>query len=134
MDNKKWYKKFGTIFWWVLTILPILVALIYFIGYHLTFNSGITSASELASYHSMTSGDFWQILMNQDTWTYGFSIDYLCDTFVDLFQLSGVEQYESLGYLFGFMVSVQVYHLAFDLFAWLPKFFHKLLEKSDIGE
>ena len=39
MDNKKWYKKFATIFWWAFTIMPLLVALIYFIGYHLTFTS-----------------------------------------------------------------------------------------------
>ena len=46
----------------------------------------------------------------------------------------GVDNYLTLGYLMSFMVSVQIYHLIFDLFAWLPCFFHKLLEKSNIGE
>lgn len=134
MDNKKWYKRFGTIFWWLLTILPIIVALIQFVGYHLTFNSGISVASDLASYHDLASGNYFDILSNTLADFDLISIDLFDNTFSDLFNIIGVDNYLTLGYLMSFMVSVQIYHLIFDLFAWLPCFFHKLLEKSNIGE
>ena len=134
MDNKKWYKRFGTIFWWLLTILPILVALIQFIGYHLTFNSGISVASDLANYHDLASGNYFDILSNTLADFDLISIDLFDNTFSDLFNIIGIDNYITLGYLLSFMVSVQIYHLIFDLFAWLPMFFHKLLEKSNIGE
>ena len=51
MDNKKWYKRFAVVFWWSFTILPLLCFIIYFIGYHLTFNSGISSSTDLTLYH-----------------------------------------------------------------------------------
>ena len=134
MDNKKWYKRFGTIFWWLLTILPIIVALIQFIGYHLTFNSGISVASDLANYHDLASGNYFDILSNTLADFDLISIDLFDNTFSDLFNIIGIDNYITLGYLLSFMVSVQIYHLIFDLFAWLPMFFHKLLEKSNIGE
>ena len=134
MDNKKWYKRFGTIFWWLLTILPILVALIQFIGYHLIFNSGISVASDLANYHDLASGNYFDILSNTLADFDLISIDLFDNTFSDLFNIIGIDNYITLGYLLSFMVSVQIYHLIFDLFAWLPMFFHKLLEKSNIGE
>ena len=134
MDNKKWYKRFGTVFWWLFTILPLLVALIQFIGYHLTFNSGISVANDLASYHDLASGNYFDILSNTLVDFDLISMDLFDNTFSDLFNIIGIDNYLTLGYLMSFMVSVQIYHLIFDLFAWLPMFFHKLLEKSNIGE
>lgn len=134
MDNKKWYKRFGTLFWWVFTILPLLVALIQFTGYHLTFNSGITSGSDLSAYHSLASGGYYNILTNTLNDFDFLNMSLFKLTFTSLFDICGVSNYTTLGILLSFMVSVQVYHLAFDIFSWLPRFFHKLLEKSDIGE
>lgn len=134
MDNKKWSKRFGTIFWWAFTILPLLIALIQFTGYHLTFNSGIASASDLANYHDLSSGSFYNILTDTLTELDFFNMSLFKTTFTNLFDIIGVNNYTSLSILLSFMVSIQIYHLIFDLFAWLPCFFHKMLEKSNIGE
>lgn len=134
MDNKKWYKRFGTLFWWLFTIMPLLVALIQFIGYHLTFNSGIASATDLASYHDLSSGNYFSILSDTLDNFDLINISFFKTTFSNLFNVMGVTNYNSLGILLSFMVSVSIYHLAFDLFTWLPCFFHKLLDKSNIGE
>ena len=134
MDNKKWYKRFGTLFWWAFTILPVIVALIQFTGYHLTFNSGISSATDLASYHNNSIGGFYNILANVLNDFDLINMSIFKTTFSNLFDLIGITNYSVFAILMSFMVSVQVYHLIFDLFAWLPMFFHKLLEKSNIGE
>lgn len=134
MDNKKWYKRFGTVFWWILTILPLIVALIYFIGYHLTFNSGITSANELVSYHSNLAGNFYNELQNVALSFNDFSISYLTDSFDSLLDSIGLNETTTFSILLSYMFTVQIFHLIFDLFAWLPCFFHKMLEKSNIGE
>ena len=134
MDNKKWYKCFGTLFWWLFTIMPLLVALIQFIGYHLTFNSGITSATDLANYHDLSSGNYFAILSDTLNNFDLINISFFKSTFSALFNTMGVTNYTTLGILLSFMVSVSIYHLAFDLFTWLPRFFHKLLDKSNIGE
>ena len=84
MDNKKWYKRFGTLFWWFFTILPLIIALFYFIGYHLTFNSGISSASDLANYHANTLGMFEYGLGNALDFLNNISLPFLNDTFIDL--------------------------------------------------
>lgn len=134
MDNKKWYKRFGTLFWWLFTIMPLLVALIQFIGYHLTFNSGIASATELANYHDLSSGNYFAILSDTLDNFDLINISFFKSTFSNLFNVMGVTNYTTLGILLSFMVSVSIYHLAFDLFTWLPCFFHKLLDKANIGE
>ena len=124
MDNKKWYKKIATIFWWILTALPIIVALIYFIGYHLTFNSGITTASELADYHINSYGTFEQALTTSLNYFGHITISYLEDMFSNLFDILNVSYNTLIGTLFGFMLSVQLYHLLFDCLVFFIHLIH----------
>ena len=129
MDNKKWYKKIATIFWWVLTILPVLIALIYFIGYHLTFNSGITEATELASYQSNSIGNYYTYLSNilQNDFN-KFTIPSLANTFANLFNLLGITGRGPLGILFGYMLSIQLYHLLFDCLVFFIHLLHSFTD------
>lgn len=133
MDNKRWGKRFSTIFWWCLTILPLLVILIQFIGYHLTFNSGISSASDLASYHSDSNGDFFVIFnlyLNPSFNKFNtFGMPFVRNAFLEVFNSLGISGASNLATLFGFMASVQIYHLLFDFFAWLPRLFHNWMER-----
>ena len=136
MDNKRWGKRFSTIFWWSLTILPLIVALIYFIGYHLTFNSGINTAQELADYHSHVNGNFLYILDNYIRFANNngnvfelFTLPFLRIAFTNLFTSLSVSKNVLLGALFGWMASVQMYHLLFDFFAWLPRLFHSWMDR-----
>ena len=128
MDNKKWYKKFATIFWWSFTILPLLVALIYFIGYHLTFNSGIATATELVSYHSNSVGQFFGILENTLNDFDLFTITVLKNTFTGMFNILGVTNYNLLGVFFGYMLSVALYHLMFDFLIFFINMIHSFLD------
>ena len=134
MDNKKIYKQFGTLFWWTLTLLPLIVVLINFIGYHLTFNSGITSAQELSNYHYDTNGNFIYILedyMLDNNFNFSaYSMGMFNAFWNDMFNLIGVRNYDYLNVLFGWMTSVQFYHLLFDFIVWLPRFFHSILDKG----
>lgn len=131
MDNKKWYKRISTCFWFFLAILPFIVAIIQFIGYHLTFNSGISSATELADYHSNAAGTFYNILINLLTsWRY-FGIGFIYDAFYGLFT-----QLEFTGYYlmilsgcFGWFVSVYFYEVIVDFVVWLPKLIHSFMER-----
>lgn len=129
MDNKKWYKKIATIFWWVLTILPVLVALIYFIGYHLTFNSGINQATELAEYQTMVNGNFGTYLTNllQNEFNI-LSINSLNTMFSNLFNIIGVSDNTTLGILFGYMLSIQLYHLLFDCLVFFIHLIHSFTD------
>lgn len=136
MDNKKWGKRFSTIFWWTLTILPLIIALIYFIGYHFTFNSGITSATDLASYHVNVNGSYLdylsEICFNNE---YSFiTFDPLClpfikDMFSSLFSTLDIDYYDFFPVLFSWMASVQLYHVMYDVCVWIFRIIHSWLER-----
>ena len=128
MDNVKLYKKFATIFWWTLTILPLIVAVIYFIGYHLTFNSGIATASELVSYHSNSIGNFEFYLIDVLGNFSDFTMSSLISTFEGLFNILGVSGYIDLAILFAYMLSVQIYHLLFDCLVFFINMIHDFLD------
>lgn len=134
MDNKRWYSRFGTIFWWVLTILPLIIALIYFIGFHLTFNSGITAANELVSYHNSPFGEFGYyldlVLLDGEYLTFdGLSIPFLNDMYDDLFQTLNITFGGTLALLFGWMTSVAFYHVLFDFGVWIFNWIHALFDR-----
>ena len=135
MDNKRWYNRFATIFWWSLTILPLIIALIYFIGYHLTFNSGITTAQELITYHASSEGEFGHyldiVLIDANSLDFeGMCLPFINNMFHDVFGLLDIDYFSALSVLFGWMVSVQFYHLIFDFIVWLPQWFHRIMEKG----
>lgn len=132
MDNKAWYKRISTCFWFLLAMLPFIVALIQFIGYHLTFNSGITSASDLITYHSDVSGSFDNILLIfVNNWK-NFCFPFMFDLFNNLFSymnLSGNALVIMSG-CFSWFACVYFIELFVDFIVWLPRFFHGLLERG----
>lgn len=129
MDNKKWYKRFGTIFWWVFAILPLLIALIYFIGYHLTFNSGINSALELSNYHTMVSGDYLtyldSICVGFESWT----PTLLINAFSGLFGAFNVVS-NTLNIICAWFLFSQIIHLLIDIVVFVFHKMHCLLERG----
>lgn len=134
MDNKKWGSRFSTIFWWGLTILPLIIVLIQFIGYHLTFNSGISTASDLSSYHSMANGDFFKIFdfysTNSEINFSEISLGFFSNMYDNLFSILGLNDVVFVPGLLAWMTSVQFYHLIFDFIVWLPRWFHKIMGKG----
>lgn len=134
MDNKKWSHRFSTIFWWTLTILPLIVALIWFIGYHLTFNSGITTANELNIYHQLTyngHSTFEYALVNSFIYD-DFTFPFLYDMWENLFLIIFGEgsDVSLLSSLLAYMTTIQFIHLLYDFVVWLPKWCHKIMSKG----
>lgn len=133
MDNKKWGKRFSTIFWWSLAILPLIVVLIQFIGYHLTFNSGISNASDLANYHmDYEAGDFTYLLYYyfEDSY-YSISnwiIRPIRDMYFSLFRVLNITD-STIAYLLSWMTSVFFYHVIFDVSVWIFKMLHSWLDR-----
>lgn len=134
MDNKRWGKRFSTIFWWSLAILPLIIVLIYFVGYHLTFNSGITSQNELALYHNNQYGSFAyifeKVLFGDEPFSfYEMQLPYINTMYYNLFNLLEIDYTSCLASLFGWMTSVFFYHVIFDVAVWIFRFCHNLMER-----
>lgn len=132
LDNKRWYKRISTCFWFLLASLPFIVALIQFIGYHLTFNSGITSASDLITYHNDISGSYDNILLKfVNNWR-NFIFPFLTTLFDNLFSLLGLtgNVLSIMSGCFSWFVCVYFIELLVDFIIWLPRWFHSILEKG----
>ena len=139
MDNKRWYSRFGTVFWWSLAILPLIVALIQFIGFHLTFNSGITNANELVTYHSNQNGNFNMILYSyfgngiyEDSFLlFGdYTFPPIYNMYFSLFD--GVFEFGDSLIIVGllsYMTSVAFYHVIFDFSVWIFNWIHSFFER-----
>lgn len=131
MDNKKWHKRIAEIFWWLLTALPILLFLIAIIG--MSINTHITSVNDYTNIWSY----YFDSYSNTDilapiNFCGSLSIPILNNAFISFFEIFNISNSFAtiLGYIFGFMVSVQFYHLLFDIVAWLFIKLHCLLERS----
>lgn len=129
MDNKKWYKKFMTIFWCSLTALPFILILIYFIGYHLTFNSGINTANELATYHSINYGTF-DYVVNSVGSDFGSYVPlFMVNTFDGFFSnVFNINNHLNMANLFAWCLWVQVIHLLFDMLAFFIHLIHDFMD------
>lgn len=130
MDNKKWYKRFMTIFWCSLTILPFLLflsAMLMAVG-NLTLNHQTLSSSEILLYIEdiISSNAVFDICFEI---TGNMALPGLTNMFKGLFNNLGLAWYVSLGCAFGYMVSIQLYHVLFDFIVWLPHMCHEILEK-----
>lgn len=132
MDNKTLYKKISTRFWWYLTIAPFITL---FICYLITlFNIGFVSggcslsSSDLLDYLQGTINDSELYDISFNMWD-NFGIPDIRNIFDDLFNTLNVPFNGSWSYALGFMVSVQIYHICFDLFCLLPNLVHKFIER-----
>lgn len=128
MDNKKWYKRFGTIFWWIFAILPLLIALIYFIGYHLTFNSGISTAVELSAYHTNASGNFITYLDSVCTDMGSWCPSLLTNAFSGLFGAFNVTN-ATLDFICAWFVFSNIIHLLLDICVYVFQKMHNFVER-----
>lgn len=129
MENKRMTKKLNSWFWFVLTILPIIflfISCIIVIVHYRQFdlNSGLGF-----EYINQVLGDFdfWHNALSKFD---DFTINSLYDMFYSLFDILGVrDNYDLLSIIFGYMLSIQVYHLIYDcltfIFDWLHDFFER---------
>ena len=81
-------------------------------------------AQELASYHTNNAGIFINCLESNLNSFETYSIGALNSMFANLFDIIGVQQNQTFGILFGYMLSVQMYHLLFDCLVFFIHLLH----------
>lgn len=122
-DNKKWYYKLTTIFWWVVAIMPILLVLGQFIFSTINRNS--------------TGYDFDNILSVATTYfdDYVNSNGVLSDLYsmfdnliIDIFGLNGNFAY-LMCFILSWFIITHILHLVVDLILLLPKVCQKFIER-----
>lgn len=130
--KRKWYKNIDVLFWFLVMALVFLIPLIHFIGYHLAFNSGISTSADLTSYqNNVNSSYFYYLQYYCENLFEKISFGFLNTMFSNLWDLIGVTDYQLLGVVFGYMCSVQFMHLCFDFICWLPKLADKYLHRFE---
>lgn len=136
MDNKKWSKRYSTIFWWVLAFLPLFACLIHYLGYNFAHLNAINDISEIKDYYNQYRGfsDFLVEQFSGDNSFTQFIPFFIINMFTNLFTLiigNGVSfsDYSHWCFLFGWAFWIFIVHVIFDLIIWLPCFLHELIDR-----
>lgn len=128
MDNKKWYKKYMTLFWCTITILPFVFVLIYFISFHFGLNGGFTEALELETYQTSSYGSisyiFDEVANIFDSYTPQFITNIFSTIWTNTFSVSNT----SMAIFISFMLWVQLVHLIFDFLVFFIHLVHSFLD------
>lgn len=126
MDNKKWYKKISTCFWFFLATMPIIIPLIMTICRSLIHTDGL-DFNEITSYINLTS-----YYANLDEFINNMGLllpTSISSVFSDVFQSFEVGGYQALGFICGWFVWAYIIELLVDIIVWLPRLFHKWLDR-----
>lgn len=129
MDSKKVYKKLGTWFWWILTALPLILLIGYLIACIVNLN---TQGGSPLTIEDMF--DYWASLdikgiLDSDLFT---SLNYLIPNVLT----NGMETILTnigvsstyLAIILSWGISIQFYHIIFDIMVWLPHKLHEFME------
>lgn len=132
MEEKKLSKKIGSIFWWCLAVAPLILALIYFIGYHITFNSGITSASDLSLYHTNGLNAFNNYLEGLNVNLFKFIPSVIRTPIITIFNVifeGSSTSVQITSNIVAWFVWVFILHCLCDILVYIPRIAHHLLDK-----
>ena len=130
MDNKKWYKRTSTLFWFALATLPLIVSLFSFIGGYFIHWGDNTAYADINGY--LTSNNFITSFENNCSYFGNLTPSALKNAFVGLFNSFGgisTNGVNSLSYLFGWFSFTFLIHVIVDVVIWLPKLFHSWLDR-----
>lgn len=123
MDNKKWYKRISTCFWFALATLPILLSLFGYIGQflgHVLVDTGVT----------IPYNQYSTYLVEMETYFIQFIPSWLSNMFLDLFNLIDDQMSTIFAYLMAWFAWVYMLELMVDFIVWLPRWFHNILDKG----
>lgn len=123
MDNKRLYKKLSTFFWFALATCPL------WISFFMTIFSYF--GYELTTYNNNFNNQFSNVLNAQ--FGYGTSFNNWLFPFIytpieNIFTLLGLQN-SVLAMCSTWFIQVYILELLIDIFIWLPKFIHNLIEK-----
>ncbi len=129
MDNKKWYKKISTCFWFFMATMPIIIPLIQMIVSTFVHLDSISDISDITNY--VNSNNFYSQLSNFRDYMKYLLPDFLFDTFKDLLFHLGIGNIgaQSLGFVCAWFVWAYVIELMVDFVVWLPKLIHSFIER-----
>lgn len=123
MDNKRFYKKISTFFWFALATCPL------WISFFMTIFSYF--GYELTSYTNCFNNQFESVLYSQfgigtsfEDWVFPFVYTPI-DTLIGYFGLPG----SLLALLMSWFIQVYMLELLCDIFTWVQRWIHNFLSK-----
>lgn len=129
-ENERLSNKLNSIFWFVLTTLPIIMLLIvYLCGIPQYAKNYDWLNREWLGFITNSIGDIdFEGVFNEFD---NMSIFFIRDTFDRVFENTfNITSHTAVAYLFGWMLSVQVYHLIYDVLKFIIGWCHHLIEKA----
>lgn len=118
-SNTRFAYKLDKIFWFLLTFLPVILYAIYL------FSNKATSYLDFSK--------FLQTIFNYDYPT-GISANPIYKVLASLFSFGDTGVFPILPfsflYLFAYMATVEVIHVAFDVIVFIPRLAHKWISKA----
>lgn len=129
MDSKRTYKKLSTWFWWILTALPVIILIGYIIAFIVNLNTqNSTSLTGLKVYEYWIDLDIYNLL-DTSLFTDLKSLipNVLNNAMTTILNDIGVNS-PYLAIILSWGISMQFYHVIFDIMVWLPHKCHELME------
>lgn len=122
MDNKKWYKRVATCFWFFFATLPLWVTLIQYVMQYVGVPDNLSS---VPSFNSFTS-----IASNTESAFSDYIPGFIKSIFYQLCDLIDTDNQYTMYIFMAWFTWSYFLHLMVDFIVWLPKFFHSILEKG----
>lgn len=136
MDNKRIYKKIATIFWFLLAISPLILS---FIGAWVStcIYTGNNTLIDLSHGDNIYYGESFNAhflhFLNDDCFFYQLIPNWFTNSIYNVLDTIGIDLSEAFAnccvVCISWFIWVYILELLIDIFVWLPKFIHKLLEK-----
>ncbi len=126
MENKKWYKRTAVLFWFVLASLPVLLAFFQTIGTYLIHTDSLSLADIQTLFNN---NSFNYNLTNITTSFSSYVPTFIFDLFDDLFDLIDTNMSSIWVVVWSWFAWTYFLHLLIDFIVWLPKLFHKWLDR-----
>lgn len=128
-DNKKYGKRFSTIFWWCLTIAPIIYAVGVFVAsiINIGFSNGSAhmTSTAFSGYFDYIGEYIGNLTTPFENLIWGDLNSTISEVFTSIFNVNN----GFLNMCFTWALQVQLLHILFDVMCYVPKFAHYLLEK-----
>ena len=123
MDNKKWYKRISTCFWFILASLPIFLSICGYIGQFLgkVFVDNQTT-NDLYVQFSFYINELTTFITN-------YTPQALKDVFTGVFELIDSNMNSDFAICFAWFSWVYFIELLVDFVIWLPKMLHCYMTK-----
>lgn len=126
MDNKKWYKRIATCFWFLLASMPIWFTALQCILIYLLHTDSL-SFTDIQSFISCI--DYSTTLTTNSTIFSNYTPTFIIDMWTDLFTTIGGITDNAFALCFAWFTWVYFIHILLDVAIWLPKMFHSWLDR-----